>query len=74
MFEFEFEFVNIGHLVPYEMVARTHGDFEYMMASSNENILRVTGHLCGEFTGHRWIPHTKVSDAELWCFLWSVPE
>ena len=24
---------------------------------------------CGEFTGHRWIPHTKASDAELWCFL-----
>ena len=22
----------------------------------------------GEFTGHRWIPHTKASDAELWCF------
>ena len=21
------------------------------------NIFRVTGHLCGEFTGHRWIPH-----------------
>ena len=20
---------------------------------------RVTGHLCGEFTGHRWIPRTK---------------
>ena len=19
----------------------------------------------------RWIPHTKASDAELWCFLWS---
>ena len=34
----------------------------------------VTGHLCGEFTGHRWIPHTKASDAELWCFLWSAPE
>ena len=29
--------------------------------------------LCGEFTGHRWIPHTKSSDAELWCFLWSAP-
>ena len=28
-----------------------------------------TGHLCGEFTGHRWIPHTKASDAELWCSL-----
>ena len=34
----------------------------------------VTGPLCGEFTGRRWIPHTKASDAELWCFLWSVPE
>ena len=29
--------------------------------------------LCGEFTGHRWIPCTKTSDAELWCFLWSAP-
>ena len=43
-----------------------------MMKSSNGNIFRVTGHLCGEFTGLRWIPHTKASDAELWCFLWSV--
>ena len=40
-----------------------------MMTSSNGNIFRVTGHLCGEFTGHRWIPGTKASDAELWCFL-----
>ena len=40
----------------------------YMMTSSNGNIFRVTGHLCGEFTGPRWIPHTKASDAELWCF------
>ena len=30
--------------------------------------------LCGEFTGHRWIPLTKASDVELWCFLWSAPE
>ena len=42
-----------------------------MMTSSNGNIFRVTGHLCGEFTGDRWIPRTKASDAELWCFLWS---
>ena len=27
-----------------------------MVTSSNGNIFRVTGHLCGEFTGHRWIP------------------
>ena len=45
-----------------------------MMTSSNGNTFRVTGHLCGEFTGHRWIPRTKASDAELWCFLWSAPD
>ena len=28
----------------------------------------------GIFTGHRWIPRTKASGAELWCFLWSLPE
>ena len=39
---------------------------------SNENTFPVTGPLCGEFTGHRWIPHTKASDAERWCFLWSA--
>ena len=43
-----------------------------MMTSSNGNIFRLTGHLCGDFIGHRWIPHTKASDAELWCFLSSA--
>ena len=33
-----------------------------MMTSSNGNIFRATGHLCGEFTGHRWIARTKASD------------
>ena len=42
--------------------------FAIMMTSSNGNIFRVTGPLCGVFTGHRWIPRTKASDAELWCF------
>ena len=42
--------------------------------SSNGNIYRVTVPLYGEFTGHRRIPLTKASDAELWCFLWSGPE
>ena len=36
------------------------------------NIFRVTGHLWGEFAGHRWLPRTKASDAEIWCFLWSA--
>ena len=31
----------------------------HMMKSSNGNIFRVTGPLCGEFTGHRWIPLTQ---------------
>ena len=39
-----------------------------MMTSSNGNCFRVIGPLYGEFTGHRWIPLTKASDAELWCF------
>ena len=40
-----------------------------MMTSSNGNIFRVTGHLCGEFTGTRWIS-TKASGAKLWSSLW----
>ena len=28
-----------------------------METSSNGIIFYVTDHLCGEFTGHRWIPH-----------------
>ena len=46
----------------------------FMMTSSNGNIFCVTGPLCGELTSHRWIPRTKASNAELWCFLWSAPE
>ena len=41
-----------------------------MMTSWNGNIFRVTGPLCGEFTGHRWIPLTNASDAKLWCIPW----
>ena len=32
-----------------------------MMTSSNGSIFCVTGPLCGEFTGHWWIPLTKAS-------------
>ena len=27
-------------------------------------LFRVTGHLCGEFTGPLWIPHTKAREVE----------
>ena len=36
--------------------------------------LIVSGHLWGESTSDQWIPLTKASDSELWCFLWSAPE
>ena len=39
-----------------------------MMTSSNGNIFRVTGHSCGDLTGHQWIPLTKASDAGLLIF------
>ena len=59
----------VAHHIPF-----SDGTFS-MMTSSNGNVFRVTGPLlCGEFTGHRWVPLTKASDAELWCFLWSAPE
>ena len=45
-----------------------------MMKSSTGNIFRVSGPLCGEFTGHRWIPLTKARDVELWCVFCSAPE
>ena len=54
-----------------------HWDCVYcysMVTWSNGNIFCVTGHLCGELTGPRWIPRTKTSDAELSCFLWYAPE
>ena len=43
----------------YYFVSPNHSKTQHMMTSSNGNIFRVTGHLCGEFTGPRWIPHTK---------------
>ena len=33
--------------------------FATMMTSSNGNIFSVTDPLCGEFTGHRWIPRLR---------------
>ena len=67
--------IHIGQ-VEEDQFVRLSGNLENkkMMTSSNGNIFRVTGHLCGEFTGPRWIPRKKTSDAELWCFLWYVSE
>ena len=63
-----------SHITARNPCAHLWSAQHFVMTSSNGNIFRVTGHLCGEFTGHRWIPRTKASDAELWCFRWSAPE
>ena len=44
---------------PHINIVRHHSttvSSSFMMTSSNVNIFRVTGPLCGEFTGHLWIP------------------
>ena len=45
-----------------------------MIKSSIGNIFYVTGPSWGESPGHRWIPLTKTSEAELWYFLWTQLE
>ena len=47
---------------------------EMIRLTQSHDILRVTGPLCGEFTGHWWTPLTKASHAEFWCFLWPASE
>ena len=42
----------------------------YSMMSPNGNIFRVSGPLCGEFTGHRWIPRTEAIDASFDVFFY----
>ena len=44
-------------------------EVEFAFGKNHDDIIKwkhfsLTGHLCGEFTGLRWIPHTKASDAE----------
>ena len=67
-----FEFLRV--LFCFQMTNKHYVAGHPMITSSNGNIFRVTGHLCREFPGHRWIPRKKASGVELWCFLWSVPE
>ena len=39
-----------------------------IMTSSNGSICRITGLLCGELTGHVWIPRTKANEVEFEVF------
>ena len=46
------------HYTPMLFQISLHTEIR-MMTSSNEGFFRGTDPLCGEFIGHRWIPHTK---------------
>ena len=55
-----------GNLFPFVIhVVRVELSTFTVMMSSHGNIFRVTDPLLGEFTGSRWIPLIKASDAEL---------
>ena len=45
-----------------------------MRTSSNGNIFPCNWPFVRGLHRSRWIPHTKASDAELWCFLWFASE
>ena len=59
----------LGIRIPIIILRRSYG----MMASSNGNIFRVTGHLCGEFTLDRWIPAQRPVTRSF-DVLWSASE
>ena len=70
-----FRAVNAAALVHNLFASNSHQSWRLgMMKSSHGILFHVTGPLCREFNGHRWIPLTKASDAELWYFLCSVPK
>ena len=59
---------------PSQTVIRKKVSISSWWRHQMETFFRVPGPLCGEFTGYRWIPLTKASDAELWCLPWSAHE
>ena len=65
---------HLSHSYGQRRILFTWRPKQNLMTASNANIFRVTGPLCGEFTGQWWIPLTKARDKELWCLLWSAPE
>ena len=46
--------------------------YHHMMTSSNGNIVRIIGHLCREFTGHRRILRTKPVKRSFDIFFYAV--
>ena len=44
------------------------------LRASNLMMMSSNGIFSALLAFFRWIPHTKASDEELWCFVWSAPE
>ena len=62
---------NLGFIL-YLLRCYRHSIIYFIMTSSNGKKIRVTGSLWMEFSGHRRIPLTKASDAELWFFFFDL--
>ena len=71
-YNWKYKWVISKHIMVTDILTMSHGNVLLcasecqrttsliMMTSSNWNIIRVNGHLCGELLGHRWIPHIKI--------------
>ena len=61
----------------FDWCLSTHLVLQHQQTVCDDNVIKWKYFPCHwpfvrEF--HRWIPLTKANDAELWCFVWSVPE
>ena len=59
--------VLIAYTSTYKVIFNSLGMVKYAWWRHQMEKNPITGHLCGEFTGHRWIPHKKATDGKLWC-------
>ena len=70
--------LELTHNKPRDLIS--HSEYCSIMSSNHDDVIKwkdfsVLLSLCeGNHRGDRWIPLTKASDADLWCFLWYVPE
>ena len=66
------------HTIPHSPI-RTHASFPSSSSVLHDDVIKWKQFLrywpfVRGIHRSRWIPRTKASAAELWCFLWSAPE
>ena len=67
--QFSLHLTALSHVTPHTWWRHQMETFSVLLAICVGN-----SPVPGELTGPRWIPRTKASAAELWCFVWSTPE